>query len=210
MIEAIYHYTDERGRPVFRKVRKPDKRFSVQAAVYRNDRLSWKGGKACVRKYQPDWAERALYNLPLVIEALQSRATIVLAEGERDADTIVTLKKVTATTGHQGVRRFTVEQAHWLTMYGGRSRIIVLRDNDDPGIYGAWLRYQRLRAAGVPAKQIRLCRVDGPYKDYTEAVAAVGVNNVKLVRERRAAIKEAAFRVQTETVARYMDEEQAS
>jgi hypothetical protein len=173
-IRALYIYTDDFGRPVFRKVRREPKHFRMQAAVYKNSRLYWKRGRGVVDRYQPEWSDRALYNLPVVLDALRYGEPVHLVEGERDADSLASLRKLAATTNWQGAKAFTPEQASWFVR--GRSRIHIVIDNDDAGFYGGWLRYTRLIAAGVSKKQLSVWGPRGGAADLTERLCRVGTS----------------------------------
>lgn len=178
-IRAIYVYTDKFGRPVFRKVRNEPKAFRVQAALYKNDRLYWKGGPRCIERHQPEWRDRALYNLPIVLDALRYGENVFIVEGERDADAVTSMLKLPATTSYQGAKAFTEEQASWFA--SGRSRVHVVIDSDDPGHVGGWLRYQRLRTAGVSRKRLSVWRPGDDVIDITERLRGNGVDASALV-----------------------------
>ena len=188
MISAEYLYCDERGRPRLRKLRhEPDKRFSMQAARYRNDRLYWKADPGCIERWQSDWAPRAMYNLTVLLDALKYGEPTFLVEGERDADTLVALKKLPATTNWQGASTFTVEQAEWFTRSKG-SVINIVRDADPAGAYAAWTRYTALIVSGVGKRRIRLWVPPPGIKDVTDLLRA-GLSGSALVREVPAAVE---------------------
>lgn len=178
-LRAAYVYTDHRGRPVFRKLRSEPKSFGVEAALYRNERIYWKGGPGCLERYQPDWRDRALYNLPVLLDALRYGQDTFLVEGERDCESVSSLLKLPATTSFQGAKAFTDEQAEWFVP--GRSRIHVVIDGDDPGYVGGWLRYERLRMAGVSRRRLRVWKPGGGAIDITERFRRAGVGGSALV-----------------------------
>lgn len=170
-LKAIFIYTDDRGRPVLRKIRRDGTRgngskdFRIEAALYKNDRIYWKAGKGCVERYQPDWASKVIYNLPVVTDALRIGQPTWIAEGERDSDTLMSVARVAATTTHQGIERMTPEQAEWFVH--GKSPVNILMDGDDAGAFGGWARYTALIEAGVAAKRVQLWRPPSGFKDIT-------------------------------------------
>ncbi len=191
---AVYHYTDLKGRPVLRKIRREGweerrDKFRQQAAVYRDDRLYWKVG---LERYQPDWSAKAMYNLPSLLSALRVHAPVYFCEGERDCDTGTALWGWSTTTNWQGANDFNPDQAKWFTRYGSRSRIKILIDNDDPGHYAADLRRRRLVGAEVDPKRIRLYRpADPAHKDLTD-VARAGLGLSAYERVGRREVRERA------------------
>lgn len=188
---AAYVYTDEYHRPLLMKIRREGwvsrkDKYLWRAADYRNARLSWKGGTGCVERYQPEWADQAMYNLPALKEALRTGAPIYFPEGERDCDTGTSLFGWATTTNWQGARAFTIGQAHWFTLYKARSRINLLIDNDDAGHFAANLRRRRMKAVGVDPKRIRLLRpIDPAHSDLTDvALAGLGLDAYERVGHR--------------------------
>lgn len=164
-----YIYTDRQGRPVLRKLRMKPKRFKMQAARYRGDRLYWKGGPGCVQQYQPEWAEKALFNLPVLLDALQRGEPVHVVEGERDSLTLSSLQKLAVTTNWQGAGKFTREQADWFMWGGGRSEITIFLDRDDAGHFAAWQRYSLLVGAGVAPSRITMLKPRASrHKDLTD------------------------------------------
>jgi hypothetical protein len=212
-LKAIFIYTDDLGRPVLRKIRKAgshsngSKHFTAQAARYRHGRLYWKSGKGVVEKYQPEWASKVIYNLPVVLDALRAGEDVWFTEGERDADTLMSVARVAATTTHQGIERITPEQAAWFVQRD--STINVLMDNDDPGRFGGWSRYVALTQAGVDRSRVRLWLPAKGLKDVTDAVAALGLGPA-LRRASRSRTRDVAFRYGTARAASYARDDDAS
>jgi hypothetical protein len=194
---AAYIYTDPAHRPLLMKIRREGwtnrgDKFTQRAARYTDGRLYWKGGRDCFEKYQPEWADKAMYNLPILLDALRTGADVYFCEGERDCDTITSLWRFAATTNWQGASDFTPSQAEWFTWYRSQSRINLLIDNDDAGHAAAWLRRRRLKAAGVQPRRIRLYRpADPAHKDTTD-VALVGLGLGAYVRVRPSEVRERA------------------
>lgn len=200
-IVATYMYTDERGRPVLRKVRSDPKRFKMQAARYTNSRLYWRGDPGCVERWQPEWADKAMYNLPVLLDALRLGRRVYLVEGEKDCDVMTALHTVPATTNWQGAGEFTHQQAKWFTTYGNRSKIRIVMDSDGPGRWAGWQRYRLLVAVGVDPKRIRLVTPDAG-KDVAD-MALCGLGLDALVRVPRREVRLAAEAYGAERAARY-------
>ena len=123
--EAIYPYTDERGRLLFQKLRFPGKRFSQRKL---DDGGGWNYSLGSVRK--------PLYNLSGVITSNQ----VVVCEGEKDADNVnrqglsrldeTGFSRITATTNFDGA-------GHWdaaLSRYFAGKDVAILPDFDDIGV----------------------------------------------------------------------------
>ena len=205
-IKAIFIYTDGVGRPILRKVRREGTRgtgskdFRIQAARIVGGRLSWTSGKGCVQRHQPDWADRVIYNLPVVLSALSPNEPVWLAEGERDCDTLMAVARVAATTTHQGIERMTPEQAEWFIR--GDSTINILMDRDEAGAYGGWARFLALTEAGVDASRLRLWKPVRGFKDVSEAALSVGLRDA-LVRASRRRTRDAAIRYGTARASLY-------
>lgn len=84
-----YTYYDEDGLPLYRKVRSANKKFRLE----RFENGTWRAKLDTVR--------RVLYNLPQVVQAIETQTPIFIVEGEKDADTLTKLGYV-ATTNDQG------------------------------------------------------------------------------------------------------------
>lgn len=173
---ADYVYQDHLGRPVLRKIRSEPRRFSMQAALIKHNRFYWKSGPGCVERYQPEWATKALFDLPVLLDALRRGEPTFLLEGERDCQTFATLLRLPATTNWQGAGKFDRHQAEWFMYGGGRSDVTILMDRDNAGHFAGWQRYCLLREAGVAKSRIGLYRpASSAHKDVTD-VAAHGLS----------------------------------
>lgn len=128
--EAIYPYTDERGRLLFQKLRFPGKRFSQRKL---DDGGGWNYSLGSVRK--------PLYNLPAVIIANQ----VAICEGEKDVDNFnrqglskldeTRFSQITATTNFDGA-------GHWdsrLSRYFSGKDVAIFPDFDEIGMRHAQL-----------------------------------------------------------------------
>ena len=144
-VEYIYH--DELGQPLFKVVRFVPKAF-LQA---RWTRSGWQWGLRGTR--------RVLYNLEKITKYPQ--ATVVMVEGEKDAD-LLTRHGILATTCPMGAGK-------WRGEYGESLRdrtVILIPDNDDVGVthmmaIQAYLTKNEIADA-------RLVRIPDEYKDVSE------------------------------------------
>jgi hypothetical protein len=203
VLKATYIYADERGVPRLRKLRREPKRFRMQAARFKGHRLYWKSEPGCVNRWQPEFAPRAIYNLPVVLDALQHHEPVYLLEGERDCDALGSLNKVATTTNWQGAGKFTPEQGEWFTLYGGKSDVHIVMDADDPGHWAGHQRYSLLIGAGVKPKRLRLWRPSSvTHKDVTD-VALAGLRPSAFERVSPRAVEERASAYGAERAARY-------
>jgi len=117
---TTYDYTDEDGKLLFRKIRKPGKKFCQQAAD---------------GTYSLKDVPRVLYNLPMVMDAIDSGDTIYLVEGEKDADRLISMG-MTATTNPEGAGKWKPEYTQLLRQ---ASDVVIIADNDKPGFEHAEL-----------------------------------------------------------------------
>lgn len=142
MKQNIYYvYCDERGNPVFRIVRTPDKKFWAQYLV--NEK--WEKGKGT--KIYP-------YRLP---ELLSCKKTIFVVGGEKDSENLIALG-FNATTNPFGEGNFQDEIIH----YFKEKILIILNDNDPKGffhrydvikkLYGTAAKIYFLDLPGLPEK----------------------------------------------------------
>ncbi|WP_185981850.1 toprim domain-containing protein [Skermania sp. ID1734] len=81
------------------------------------------------KRYAPQGFDPVLYHLPEVRAAVEARTTIVLVEGEKDADRARALG-ATATCNAMGAGSFT--QAH-VDQLAGAERVVIVTDRDEPG-----------------------------------------------------------------------------
>lgn len=113
-------------------------------------------------------AQLPLYRLASVREAISGGVDrIYVCEGERDADTVVSLGGV-ATTNAGGAGRW--REDHTESLAGARF-VVVVADNDEPGLRHARTVAASLARAGIAAVVVK---PSGPAKDLTEHVAAGG------------------------------------
>lgn len=116
---TYYEYCDEKGIPLFRKVRYNNQPKSFKIERWQND--IWSSGLRDCR--------RVLYHLPEVLEALREDPTICICEGEKDVETLRCLGFV-ATTNFDGAGK-------WLESYSEllkEANIILFYDYDTAGL----------------------------------------------------------------------------
>lgn len=114
---AVYTYTDEVGKPLYRVHRTSDKRFWQDHLSVHGE---WVRGLADTR--------RVLYHLPDVLAAAAMGKTIWIAEGEKDVDRL-RAEGVMATCNSGGAGKFTDDHADALT----GATVVVVADRDRPG-----------------------------------------------------------------------------
>ncbi len=112
--EAIYYYPDRAGKPIYRIVRGPGKKFWAE-------RPDGKGG----------WVKGiegitlVPYRLP---EVLRAEGFVYIVEGEKDVETLRT-RGLTATTNPFGAGKWKDEFSQYLE----GMNVIIFPDNDEPG-----------------------------------------------------------------------------
>jgi hypothetical protein len=201
-IVARYDYTNAKGEPRLQKVRFEPKRFMWRSWDPRPGRETWVKG---INDWQYGWSLRALYRLPELIAALKANEPVYLAEGEKDADALVSCGLV-ATSHGGGADQFEAGQAKWFAGYGSTSRIYIVCDNDAAGAYSGHLRYTMLRQAGVDARRIRVIAPTWDLrrlKDAHDLVAACGTRPLAWRRVNLARLRAATFRYRTARISRY-------
>lgn len=146
-ILAEYIYRDPNGNEVFRK-----KRFATEAKL-KNFLIEPKGAIA---------KAPYLYNLPAVYKAKKTGETVLLVEGEKDADTGTRLGFV-STTDPCGA-------GGWNPGFAGQlkdNHVAIIADRDETGYKGAIKRCQLLFKW---AKSVKIITLPGSGKDLTDWV----------------------------------------
>ncbi len=141
---AIYDYESELGELLFQVCRTEDKKF-FQRRLHQN---KWQWGLGDTR--------RVLYHLPEVLKA----DTVVVCEGEKDADTWRSLGYC-ATTCPMG-------SGKWLDAYSDNltdKHIIISHDNDDPGRKH---RDMIIKSLEGKVEDIAVLRIPDPHNDATD------------------------------------------
>lgn len=166
--EKTHHwdYTTPHGQPVARVVRYDliDKATGeIVGKTFTQHAISPDGS------VQPNLGgiDMPLYNAPAVANAITSGTPIVICEGEKDADTATSLG-LPATTCAQGAGSW---RPHHTAQLAGAAGVIIVADNDPPGIAHAFAIHQQLSDAGIYAN---VYIPKGDAKDLTEHVAQGG------------------------------------
>jgi hypothetical protein len=166
--EVTYDYTDETGSLLFQVIRTPGKQF-IQRHPGRQgaNRITWadnewkpQGGRWY---YRLDGVRRVIYRLPEVKEAIKRGDTVWIAEGEKDADSLVAAG-VTATCNPGGALKWS----HAYSPVFRYADVVIVRDRDDVGHEHARRVAASLR--GV-ASSIRIVEA-AEGKDATDHLAA--------------------------------------
>lgn len=111
--------------------------------------------------YSLDGIRKVIYNLPQVLRAVKDGDPVYVVEGEKDADTLMSMGFV-ATTGPSGAGSGKWESHfnEWLT----GAIVEIIADNDDPGISYASEVYAALKEHGC---QVSLVKSPN-HKDFTD------------------------------------------
>lgn len=115
---ATYEYCDAQGRPIYRVVRAPGKKFWQQHLTPNGE---WVAGLNGV--------PRVLYRLPEVLRAVANGETVYVCEGEKDVDR-VRVEGVAATCNSGGAGKFTDSHADVLA----GATVVIIADRDKPGM----------------------------------------------------------------------------
>jgi hypothetical protein len=153
-----YDYTDEEGNLLFQKLRYVD---SAGKKTFRQRKPDGRGGW----EYSLGDTPKVLYNLPTVIKGVREGYPIWIVEGEKDADTLTEMG-IIATTMPGGAGKWL--EIHTNTLAGGT--IVVVADNDEPGIAHAKVVTEELVKAGCDVSAWRTPQC----KDITDFLAIDG------------------------------------
>lgn len=166
--DCAYDYRDADGKLVFQVVR-----FKPKSFAQRRPDPSKPGGWV----WDLNGVERPLYRLAEVLEAKARGRGIFLCEGEKDADNVRALG-LAATTNAGGAAKWTKHDANALQ----GANVIVLADNDAPGINGAWKK-----ADTIPGAVVLLLPDLPPKGDVSDWISKGGTRNEleRLARETR-------------------------
>lgn len=158
---ATWDYQDETGKFKFQVVKwvpgkgkvakgKPQRDKSFQQRQLKPDG-TW--------QWNLDGIERVLYNLPAVITS----PTVIVTEGEKDADSLIRLGHV-ATTNPGGARNWI--DSFTKTLAG--KTVIIIPDNDEAGL-------NHLNTVGLALHRtstVLVANVPAPHKDITDYIEA--------------------------------------
>lgn len=118
---AVYRYVDENDRHLFDVCRTAGKEFPARRPDP-SAKSGWRWNLSGVR--------RVLYRLPEVLGAIEGGETIYVCEGEKDVEAILG-KGAVATCNPGGAGKWRPEYTEQLA---GAERIVVVADNDEPGL----------------------------------------------------------------------------
>ena len=172
-----YSYYDESGELVFQVLRfmMPDGRKEFRQRV--PDATSESGWKYSTRHL----GNKPLYKLPEVLKAVEDGRVIYVAEGEKDVEALWEAG-VAATCNPQGA-----DSGHgnkWCENHtrslAGASRVVIIADNDEPGMVHAEYVAKQLSRNG---STVKIKRAPSPHKDAHDMISH-GVQLVDLVEVR--------------------------
>jgi 5S rRNA maturation endonuclease (ribonuclease M5) len=138
-VVAEYPYVDERGQLLL-TVKRLEPGYDGQRKTFRQYAPDGKPKVAGIR--------RVLYRLPEVIATAQAGGTILIVEGEKDADALAA-QGACATTSIGGAGKWS--DAYTLALRGA-GEVIVIRDRDDPGRRHAEQVAASVQAADIPVR----------------------------------------------------------
>lgn len=152
--EEAYSYTDAEGVPVYQVVRMAGKDF-------RQRRPDGSGGWI--------WKMTGVKRVPFRLPELQGVETVFVVEGEKDSNRLWS-HSIPATTNCGGAGKWGASETKALKA-AGCTRVVVLPDNDRPGLSHAENVAQRCRGAGMAATVILLPGLDshGDVSDWLSA-----------------------------------------
>ena len=139
-ILATYVYVDERGMPLFRKLRREGKKFQFQHQDPTTGEWIYGRGKA----------PHTLYRLPRVRQAIAAGELLWVVEGEKDAETLEANGEY-ATCNPRGAAEWRQEYTEQLR--GAKVRIVC--DNDAAGIAHGRAIWQALQGVASPVELVR-------------------------------------------------------
>lgn len=141
--EAVYVYHDEQGNALFEAVRMPGKRFRQRHwdPEHPDQREGW--------VWNLDGVRRVPYKLPFLIENVKGGHTVVLVEGEKDAERFAHETGTFATCNPMGAGKWRPEyNGHFV----GCKQVIIIQDRDEPGRRHATKVREALASVGVPVQ----------------------------------------------------------
>jgi predicted P-loop ATPase len=156
-IVKVYDYVDAHGTLVHQTVRYEPKDFKQRrpdpahpgAYIWRTKDIV-----------------RVLFNLPAVLAAIRTGVPVHLAEGEKDAETLIAMGLV-ATTVPQGAKYW--RDSYTATLTG--AHVVLWPDNDKAG-QASVLKVQGFLSG--KAQTLRMVRVPAPHKDVSDWIQAGG------------------------------------
>ncbi len=178
-LECTYDYKDEQGELIYQVLRYK----KGNSKTFRQRRPDGNGGWV----WKMDGVRALPYRLPELLAAgtAEPKALAFVAEGEKDVEKLLALG-LSATTNHGGAGKWRDEHARHLT---GR-RVVVLPDNDAPGLKHAAQVAESLRCVAV---EVRVLELPGlpPKGDVSDWIAAGGTREKLLDAAARAPLWDA-------------------
>src|SRR6185437_13010696 len=158
--DRIYEYRDGDGKTLYQVARwNNPKSFSQRAA-------DGNGGWT----YSLKGVERVPFMLPELLRAVRRRETVYVVEGEKDSEALYALGLM-ATTNAQGAKAHWPDS--WANFFAGATRVVVIADNDKPGLDAALQRAGVIARVCVDTRIIAALPGEG-VKDASEWIAAGG------------------------------------
>ena len=124
-IEAVYDYTDAKGKYLYSKIRFTGEKIRPTDKVIRYFTIDYKNDT--YEKSKPEGVS-TLYNLPATLKAIKKGFPVYITEGEKDANTLKNLGFTATTAG---------SVSDWKKSYASYfigAKVIILPDNDAPGL----------------------------------------------------------------------------
>lgn len=140
-IVTIYDYHDASGQLLYQVCRTSDKQFPQRRP---DGKGGWIWGMGNV--------EPVLYRLPQLLAAIKEGRTIYIVEGEKDVDRLFEAGLV-ATTNPMGAGKW---RDTYTQSFQGCKNVVILPDNDPPGLAHAEMVASILYHKGITAKVIPL------------------------------------------------------
>lgn len=123
-----YPYYSMKGELLFRKIRKPNKKFFIEYTL--DDGLTWLAGMHPLLAN----SNKPLYNMLQLASVRGTGTTVYICEGEKDVDALCS-KGVIATCNFDGAskdKQAPKWHAEYSPMFVGND-VVIVADNDDPG-----------------------------------------------------------------------------
>lgn len=159
-----YEYTDELGKPIYCKLRLPDKNWSI--GYYQDGKLKHGGmTEAKVR--------RVLFNLVGIEQARKASQPVWFVEGEKDAKSLIALGAI-ATTNDSGAGAGKVKPEMLESLKG--LDVILCGDNDEVGKAHIDYLAKQLVAYAARVQRVEIPKQvnDRPVKDITDYLNVLG------------------------------------
>lgn len=139
----VYKYEDEDGNLLYEKLRYQYE-DGKKSFAHRRPNLDKPGDY----HYNLNDTRKVLYRLPEVIKAIANNEEVWLVEGEKDADTMLEMFGIPATTMTNGANSW---QADYTMTLAAAAAVCIIADNDDPGKKHAITVRDEIIAAGGSA-----------------------------------------------------------